>query len=740
MHAKIETSGFANQLAKERVGTGKERVGTGNDDSANNDSIKETVTKETSETEALALAKEAPVKEATLNEAQIKDVMKPEESLEKSEDPKKWTVLLYLNGNNNMQSQILSTLRLSEFTGSSNDVNVVAQVSRNHKWYDFFTKDWSGARRYYVTKRPDPPSIIPMLKELFRMYVPPFTAGITSQMLEDLGKVNMGDPETLKKSILDTMKQFPAQHYMVWMKGPSLGTQGISHDSNTKDNITPSELEKVLKEVKEETGKEVDILTLEGSGTASLEMAYQLKDGAKYLIGSQEALNGAGFATPALLNEIVRLNEDPENPQAAHPLQIAQLLGQIESIASTINPLFSPAMSVIDLSKAGEVVKEVEKLGKGLEEAKVPREHILKLIHNTQSFGAGSDREIHKIFGDLYHFAELISKDPEITSIPVKDAAKDIMKKVLDCVASDGQIPKDNPNTPPLPIQLPEDPDKPDYSNVNGLSINLDLNYGFAAPEKLTEFSLNFDRTRGYQDLAFTKDTGWDKFLNSISKEPKGRKILRNLTGSYGADLAKGLYGSTIGPALWGIWSSEVMGDWEAYNGWSAGKAVNLKLAPDFLANALGLPFIGIPAAVATKTGIIGGLSTAVKGGATVLDGLMLGKKEKKAEVMFPLDEPKYIVDKQKIRDGLFEIGRGSATAGANAALAYSKYALLLNPCGYLVWGIPLAQTALGFYDQWQANKPKAAIKNTPVLDPMFSKSPLANTVVQYFGNRKVRD
>ena len=70
---------------------------------------------------------------------------------------KKWTVLMYLNGNNNTQAQALSTVRLSEFVGSSKDVNILAQVSRNKKWYDLISRDWSGARRYYITKNPVEP-------------------------------------------------------------------------------------------------------------------------------------------------------------------------------------------------------------------------------------------------------------------------------------------------------------------------------------------------------------------------------------------------------------------------------------------------------------------------------------------------------------------------------------------------------------------------------------------------------
>lgn len=655
------------------------------------------------------------------------DSLKNEKVLE---TPKKWTVLLYLNGNNKMQTRALSTLRLSEFIGSSNDVNIVAQVSRNKKWYDFISGDWSGARRYYVTKNPNPPTPVTMLKELLHWFVPPFTAGITSKLIGDLGKVNMGDPETLKKSILDTMTQFPAQRYMVWMKMPSDGTAGFSPDTATGDKLIPSDLEHVLKEIKETTGKEIDVLTLEGSGTSSLEMAYQLKDGAKFLVGSQEVLEGAGFAVPSLLNEIVELNKDSDNPEAAPPLQVVQLMGLIQSIASTVNPLFSPAASAMELSHVKGLKDEMLRLSKSLIEAKVSPSHIERLISHTQGFGATGEREIHKGFGDLYHFVQLISEDPEITSLEVKDAAKGVMEKVRACVVSDGQIPKDNPN----PVELPGQKEKPDYSNANGLSVNLDTHYGFASPEKFSDFSLKFDGTRGYDKLAFTLDTGWDKLLTSISKEPAGRKILRHVIGEDGANLAKGTYGSLKRPLSFGISSSQNVGNMEAYSGWKAGKPADIKLLPGFVSNLFGLSLIGIPGLAAARIGIIGGITSAAKAFKEIVKGFAIGKKKIETKVEFPLEKPKYVVDEQKITDGTFNLARGLAVAGTNTALAYSKYAGLLNPLGYLAWGIPFAQVLIGVYRQFKASRPKANMQN--IIDPLMTKSRVVNTCIQYLGKK----
>ena len=654
---------------------------------------------------------------------------------------KKWTVLMYLNGNNNTQAQALSTVRLSEFVGSSKDVNILAQVSRNKKWYDLISRDWSGARRYYITKNPVEPGIIFSLLELLHMFVPPYTSGITSKLLKDLGKVDMGSPETLKKAIMETMKEYPSQHYMVWMKMPSQGTAGFSHDTASGNKIRPDDLKKVLNDITNETGHKIEIVTLEGSTTSSLEMAHELKDGALFLGGTQEVISGNGFAAPAMLNEIVRLNDDPDNSKAAAPRIIAQLMGLIGTTAASMNPMYAQGISFIDLSKIEGVSKAVNNLSIALQEAKISEEHLANILKNTQGFGSNGEYKIHRAYRDLYHFAELLSKAPEIQNDKVKTQAKEVMEQTKDAVVSDGQIPFESPFSNPLPIPIPQPTpqDKPDYSNVNGLSINLDPNHGYAAPETLSDFSTQFDNTRGYKDLSFTKDTEWEKFLTSISKEPLGQNILRHIVTRIGADFLQALSGSAKGPIKFLENRAENVGSLEAFWGWKEGKATDIHLAPAALANWLGLSVIGIPAGIATKTGIAGGAITMTKGISDVVKGLVKGKKEVAEETASPLIEPKYVIDKTKIQNGLFNMANGASIAGINAILAFGESMWLLNPLGYAVFGIPIAQTLLGLYKQWQSaqNSQNAGSK---IVDPLMTRSNFVNAVEQYIGKNKTWD
>ena len=92
--------------------------------------------------------------------------------------PADWTVLAYLAGDNDLEGALLGDLREMERVGSRpGSVEIVAQVDRA-RGGDISDGNWSGTRRYYVTRSANP-------------------ARIGSTLLGDLGPTNTGDPRVL---------------------------------------------------------------------------------------------------------------------------------------------------------------------------------------------------------------------------------------------------------------------------------------------------------------------------------------------------------------------------------------------------------------------------------------------------------------------------------------------------------------------------------------------------------------
>jgi len=81
-------------------------------------------------------------------------------------DSAEWTVMVYLDADNNLESAGINDINEMEIVGSSDDVNVVVQVDRipysvlaaNNQGYadDVSNGDWTNTRRYYIIQDFDP--------------------------------------------------------------------------------------------------------------------------------------------------------------------------------------------------------------------------------------------------------------------------------------------------------------------------------------------------------------------------------------------------------------------------------------------------------------------------------------------------------------------------------------------------------------------------------------------------------
>jgi hypothetical protein len=127
-----------------------------------------------------------------------------------------WTVLVYMNGHNNLEDDIPVNFRQMAAVGSTAQVNIIAQVAKlgngtgGQPWRD-------KVFRYRISQN---------------MMFSPTTAIAT------LGRTDMGDPATLKDFLKWGATNYPADHYMLVMWGHGQGyrmemlTVGLQHRLN----------------------------------------------------------------------------------------------------------------------------------------------------------------------------------------------------------------------------------------------------------------------------------------------------------------------------------------------------------------------------------------------------------------------------------------------------------------------------------------------------------------------------
>jgi hypothetical protein len=195
-----------------------------------------------------------------------------------------WTIMVFINGKNNLSSYALKDVNEMEAIGSTPNVNVVVELATIK----------AGSKRYLVGKDDKP-------------------GEITSVPVQDLGKVDMGSWSHLVDFGVWAKKTYPAKRYMliVWNHGSGwnleraeFGTRGISYDDETNNHITTQQLAQALSAI-----GGVDIYASDACLMQMAEVAYEIKDSAGVIVGSEETEPGDGYDYTGMLQ---RITANPE--------------------------------------------------------------------------------------------------------------------------------------------------------------------------------------------------------------------------------------------------------------------------------------------------------------------------------------------------------------------------------------------------------------------------------------------
>ena len=141
--------------------------------------------------------------------------------------PVEWTVMVYLDGDNNLEhSALMDMLEMEQ--SLPEDVEVVVRVDR-HKAHSDVLGNWSGTRLYRV-RRGEPFDI---KKAAMGLNVP-LPKDFASELLEDWGEADMADPATLVRFIRTVAEHFPAKRYALipWDHGSGAALAGMLNDED----------------------------------------------------------------------------------------------------------------------------------------------------------------------------------------------------------------------------------------------------------------------------------------------------------------------------------------------------------------------------------------------------------------------------------------------------------------------------------------------------------------------------
>lgn len=356
-----------------------------------------------------------------------------------------WTFIIYLAADNDLDLAGVNDLNEMEVAGSTSNVDIVALMDRSGD---------EDSVVYHVAKDSDPYTI-------------------TSPIVQDLGEVNMGDPDTLVNFVTWALQNYPAQHHalILWdhgngWRGESLpediSPSGICvDDTSGYDYITSPELKYVLETINTETGIILDIIVFDACLMGMEEIDYQMMPHVNFRVGSEEGVPWDGLPYDTIL---VALIDDPEMiPDALASLMVSNYIDAYGTGGSE-------TLSAVRLYD-NDVARYVDDLAQSMISS-----GDLTGIANAMSL---VESYYDPDYIDLYHCAELVWA--HVPDPAVRSDAQEVMDEIDRVVmAEEHGI---------------------GHLNSHGISIY--------SPKTEAEYSSDYET-----DLDFTADTHWDEFLN----------------------------------------------------------------------------------------------------------------------------------------------------------------------------------------------------------------------------------
>ena len=405
-----------------------------------------------------------------------------------SSQVKDWTVISYIDAYSDLSMFGPVMLGALERTGSTDNVNVVAELGQLNAPF----------RRYFVRKSAGKAS--------------------TSVVVDQFQYADMGDYNHVADFIIWAKKNYPARHYMFlsfghglgWMDltgtgvnavfqwdqtpkahGSAKGTMFTDKPGGGYSYVTTPQLGEIFHKA-----GPVDVYYTYSCLMQMAETTYELKDHVKVFVGSEEVMvineeTAAAYGT-GLEKAIAGMTADPE----ISPEEIGSML--VASTRDNVLPgarRYAATLSIIRASALAGLAGKLSAFAdavRGNDERLAAVYAIRNAIRMVPAYG--SDRK-HSSYVDLYDFARLVSE--KAGSAEARAAGKKLMAYISGVLVADnaagGGMDKYFDRAGGIAIEMTkqEIPTNPDL-----------LPHGYDA-EIVTK----------YGDLALSKASRWDDFL-----------------------------------------------------------------------------------------------------------------------------------------------------------------------------------------------------------------------------------
>ncbi|MEO0226127.1 MAG: clostripain-related cysteine peptidase [candidate division WOR-3 bacterium] len=296
-------------------------------------------------------------------------------------------------------------------------------------------------------------------------------------LLEDIGEVDMCAPEEIANFARFIKETYPADKYLIilwdhgtgWVTGPKRSF-GSDWSSNNTVGISDGELGRAIFKAHQALDKKIEILCFDACLMAMVEVASELAQNVKYLIASEHWIPVEGYPYDKVLNILI---SDPKiSPEEFGRSMIDTYIAHYPNLNTTL--------SLIDVDKIRPLNKAVKNLIEGIGVGPVP-EVFKKIRESVQTFSSGTQgiptpQDDNIDLGDF-----LIMLNDVVGSDPARSAVEALEQTVK-------------------------------YVKHNGGLLTGSRGVAVWFPD--TYFPDFKPLIQSYTGLVWSKETGWERFLN----------------------------------------------------------------------------------------------------------------------------------------------------------------------------------------------------------------------------------
>lgn len=341
---------------------------------------------------------------------------------------KRWTVMVYLAGDNNLDSAGVVDLTEMKTVGSNDKLNVVAQFDR--------ASGRGQTRRFYLRKG----------------------TTLSKDAVANLGETNMGDPKVLQDFLVWGAKNYPAEHYMVviwnhgagWddeniyrsvgrglkrgvaYKGEVLGgakakrplpashvravgrrpfrralfastihqavkARAIAFDDDAQDFLDNIEMKRVLIAAKKSFDGKIAVLGMDACLMSMVEVAYQVRNAAQVMVGSQEVEPGDGWPYNTVLKALAAKPD-------MQPAEVGKMI--VDRYLASYKANDGVTQAALDLSVSTKLEGAIDKLASALLAKVADQSTLFAMMRARKSVQMYDTKD----YIDLVHYCRLLRK------------------------------------------------------------------------------------------------------------------------------------------------------------------------------------------------------------------------------------------------------------------------------------------------------------------------------------------